>query len=298
MRSPYPLAVLTAVLMLAACNGSDRFTAIIGGEEGRLDLAITDAPVDGVSKVSVRFIGVELQPTTGDRVRIDFDAAQLIDLYALRGGFTRLLLHDHPVPAGGYQWLRLLVQADRDSLDSFVETSSGALLPLHIAGGELHFDGGFELPRNELSELIVDVDLRRALLRPALEHYLLRPALRLIDARDAGSLGGEIASSYLSDVRCGDPGGNAVYVYSGFGIIPDDIDGGPADPVTTAEVIFDHPTNAWRYEVPFLTAGAYTVAFTCQADLDDPDRDDPTLLFSRTAESTVSAGFHSELNFL
>ncbi|HBS41506.1 MAG TPA: hypothetical protein DEA26_02410, partial [Oceanospirillales bacterium] len=42
-----------------------------------------------------------------------------------------------------------------------------------------------------------------------------------------------------------------------------------AEPLATGSVATD-----LTYEISYLTPGSYTVALTCQADLDDPENDD------------------------
>jgi hypothetical protein len=52
----------------------------------------------------------------------------------------------------------------------------------------------------------------------------------------------------------------------------------------------------YRYKAAFLEAGDYTVAFTCDAGLDDPATDD-ALGFSGAATVVVSAKTETAHNF-
>jgi hypothetical protein len=87
-----------------------------------------------------------------------------------------------------------------------------------------------------------------------------------------------------------------VYVYEGSDVTPDDIDTdvNTSDPVTTATVKPDNGT--YSYQAGYLEAGSYTVAFTCDAAVDDPAIDD-TLTFSGPTTVSVTAGAHTVHNF-
>ena len=98
--------------------------------------------------------------------------------------------------------------------------------------------------------------------------------------------------------------GNAVYVFAGAGVTPDDIDGVAPEPLTIAEVQYDAESGRYGYAAPFLAPGSYTVAFTCQAasdavpDVENPgaDVDDP-LAFSAGVDATVVADEVTTVDF-
>jgi hypothetical protein len=87
----------------------------------------------------------------------------------------------------------------------------------------------------------------------------------------------------------------AVYVFSGAGITPDDIDGIAPDPVSTASVKLDN-MGVYRYKAAFLEAGSYTIAFTCNAAADDPTVDN-ALTFTGTTTVSVTANNTMTHNF-
>ena len=64
-----------------------------------------------------------------------------------------------------------------------------------------------------------------------------------------------------------------MYVFEGS-VSPDDIDNDGVEPVTTALVSYNANSTSYEYEVGFLMAGDYTVAFTCNTDAEDVDVDD------------------------
>jgi hypothetical protein len=109
--------------LLVACGGG-------GGSSstGTLNLGLTDASVDDAKAVVVEFTGVQLQSAGGDRIDHDFideltgdPAPRLIDLMALTGGTTELLLDGVTLNAGRYNWVRLKVNAERGVIDSYID---------------------------------------------------------------------------------------------------------------------------------------------------------------------------------
>ena len=88
--------------------------------------------------------------------------------------------------------------------------------------------------------------------------------------------------------------GNAVYAYSGADITADDI-GSAVEPLTTALVSLNDESGLYEYEIGYLSAGEYTIAFTCQANL-ETDADD-AIVFVGATNNTVVAGEQAEHNF-
>jgi len=90
----------------------------------------------------------------------------------------------------------------------------------------------------------------------------------------------------------------AVYVFS-RGDAVDDVDG-TSDPVTSAKVTND---GIYAYTVAFLPEGDYSIAFTCDADIDNPAKDadaDPTdgpVDFIGETSVTITAGKTTGHNF-
>ncbi len=106
------------------------------------------------------------------------------------------------------------------------------------------------------------------------------------------ALEGEVDSSLID--RAGD---NRVYVYAGT-VAPDDYDGDAGDPVASARVTLDFGACTWYFGFPTLAAGVYTIAFTNEAQNDDPATDDlldfagsttVNVVDNQTASSNIAA---------
>jgi hypothetical protein len=207
-----------------------------------------------------------------------------------------VILDNAVLPAGDYQWVRLNVEADCDvNDDSYIEINSTEY-SLWIPSGDqsgLKLVRGFHLPAEGVTDFTIDFDLRKSVNFPegkgnCRDNYKLKPALRIVNNTEVGSIAGTVDPDLFDDPPPTCTGGNAVYVFQGHGITPDDIGPTAPDPVTTAMVKLDD-NNDYVYRASFLNAGNYTVAFTCQADGDDPGSDDP-IAFQGTENVSVTAG--------
>lgn len=92
------------------------------------------------------------------------------------------------------------------------------------------------------------------------------------DAVTQGTVTGIVDARLIASMEC--TGGKAVYVFEGHDVSPDDIDRNEPNPVKSAPVAYDSVSRKYRYTVAPLSEGNYTLAFTCQADMDSPLEDD------------------------
>ena len=301
------LAVAGAAVWIAGCGsgGGGAGSTPTEPATGILNIALTDAPVDEVSVVNVQFTGVTLKPASGDEIEFVFDAPKDFDLLTLTGGLTAELLSDTEVPAGGYNWVRLAVNAEFDNVfDSYAMKSTGEEIELRVPGGSqngLKLVSGFTVTENQSTHLVIDWDLRKALSDPLGQPgYHLRPALRVTDLAQFGTLSGNVAEALVTDANCTNDlvaqTGNAVYIYNGMTDTPGDIGDAENDPFTTATVTQDG-AGAYTYEINFLSVGEYTAAFTCQANDDVSDVDDDDIAFSLLQSFAIEDGVTTILDF-
>jgi len=279
-----------------------------------LNLGLTDAPVSGVTKVWIQFTGVEVKPVGGNAIDFMFSPEKGFDLLTLQGGTTATFLNGATIPAGQYEWVRLMV--DTSASASFVMDSTGGQHGLTIPSGAetgLKLIQGFTMPVGGAANFTVDFVLSKSLIAPQglSPDYLLKPVLRLVDNTQVGTISGTFTASTLSNpsnTNC-TTRPPVVYVYAGGGVTPDDIfnppmtDTDPAvgpQPLTTATAALNS-MNDYAYSVAFLPAGSYTVAFTC--DPDDPSIDesaanpDPIHFVVYPTAVMVTANMTSMVNF-
>lgn len=278
-------------LLLAACGGDENHT-------GQLSVQMTDAPVDEAEAVVIQFTGIEVQGADGGRHRFAFNPVKTLDLLTLQNGNAAPLLAPVTLPAGQYSWMRLLVQAEYDGVFDSTITINGNQHELWVPSGSesgLKLNRGFVVPQGGLAAFTLDFDLRHSIVQPVGQPgYHLKPVLRMVNTASVGSIAGNVDSALVASACSGDALG-AVYVYSGAGVMLDDMDGDGGDPLSSTNVGIG--PGAYVYKAAFLSPGFYTVAWTCAAASDNPETSED-LIFFGTATLTVSSGQTTTYNFL
>ncbi len=318
---PAHRAILLAVCAAAGCSGGGNGSAggsagASTGVNGNLTLQLADAPATDASEIWIQITNVSLKPA-GDGAAIDFplNPPRLVDLMSLKTPADAVTLLDGvDVPAGRYNWLAMDVASkfDGSTADGYVLTKSGTEQELNVPSGRVRLVSGLTITADQATQFLVDWNAHMGLVRPPGHGggYMLRPAFRVVDMTQYGTLSGTVATSTITDANnncqaddAGDLGvGNLVYVYAGKGVTPDDIDGNAPDPVATLEVA-QNQAGDYAYKA-LLSPGDYTVAFTCQAGNDNPDTDDTTgdpatdkVNFSAGVDVTIDTGKESTVNF-
>lgn len=321
------MSPLLLPLALAACGGGGGG----GGADlnGVLNLSVTDSPVDEATNVLVEFTGVELKQVEGASQSYDLSGDSLsclgwlngdspsatpdgeptircIDLLALNGGASELILDGVTVPAGDYNSIRLAVNAARGELDSIFVDVIGGWHSLYIPSGEqsgLKLNSTYSIGPGGENDFVIEFDLRKSVNNPeGFEDYRLKPSLKLMENSRTGIVFGEVDSLLVTADTCenGDMHdmGNVVYVFEGD-VEPIDYQGEATDPFMSGMVKADEQ-GIYRYRVAFLPEGIYTLAFTCQGvsdRLEEPDE----IAFSPEPPTTrvieVSPGSEQEVSF-
>ena len=297
MRAAISAAI--SMMVLSACGGGGG-----GGETGRLSLAVTDAPVDDASSVVVQFSGVAFkrEGASAEAVQNLSPSPRQLDLLQYQGGRAALLLDGVTLPAGEYQWIRLIVDNEPGVRDSYISLTGGQECELRVPSGAesgLKLMRGFTLPADGSVALTVDFDLRKSIHAPpglrggdCAVGYIMRPTLRLVDDADVGAIAGHVAGELITDECL-----PKVYVFSGAAVTPDDLEeanGADADPLVVAGVAIENGSTAHPYRAAFLPPGPYTVAFTCD---DDDAAADETLVFSGAQSVTVQTNLIATADF-
>lgn len=292
------------LLGLAACGGG-------GGDSpdanGRVNLSITDAPIDDATSVVVQFSAVAFKRAGSDVevVKELVSSPRQLDLLQYQQGRAALLLDGVTLPAGSYEWVRLIVDNQPNVRDSYITLTTGQECELRVPSGAesgLKLNRGFTLPADGSVALTIDFDLRKSIHAPpgqqgstpdCTQAYLMRPTLRIVDDANVGAITGQVDST-LATAECLPK----VYVFSGSDVVVDDIEESDAapdvDPVVVAGVDVENGSTAYRYHAAFIPPGAYTVAFTCS---DDDPTDDDVLTFLAPQNVTVQANLISTADF-
>jgi len=296
-KSFYILLSYAVIVALSACGSDSNSTATAGRNgptPGTLTINITDAPVDNVQEVWVQFTGLSIKPAGGKVIDFTFDTVKNINLLALQGELSTFLIDKAVIPSGGYNWIRLNVNAENDgNTDTYIKLNDGSVHELWIPSNRqsgLKIITRFEVSANGNLDLMLDFDLRKSIVLNK-GNYKLRPTLRMVKTRDTGNIRGTIDSALLTATNCSDidpATGNAVYLFTGTDITPNDVNSVSPGPLTSASIKLNETNGNYRYIIGYVPEGEYTLAFTCQADLDDPDVNDD-IAFGFTSSVTVTA---------
>jgi len=272
------LLIAAALLSVTACGGGSTETG-----SAQMKLSVADAPVDGAQAVVVKFTGVELTGNSGSPVTINFAQPKSIDLLN-DGGTASAVLFNQPIPAGKYGQIRLMVVADGDPSNSYITLSDGTMHGLQVPSGSesgYKLVSGFTVGSSGVVDYTIDFDLRKDLTCPAGQSpvCILKPADRLIDNTKVGNIQGVVSNTLIPD-GCS-PG---VYLYSGTVTAPEDMNSSGQASDTNLPISSKVPVATsqppYYYQFTFLAPGSYTVAFTCQAAADDPDKADSAVSFA------------------
>jgi Domain of unknown function (DUF4382) len=274
------LGLLAATLFgLAACGGSGSGA----GNMSQMTLAVGDAPVDGAQAVVVKFTSVELTPDNGSPVDVTFAPPKSIDLLN-ESGMASAVLFSQPIPAGHYGQIRLMVAADGNPSNSYITLSDGTMHGLMVPSGSetgLKLVTGFTVPSSGVVDYSIDFDLRQAITCPPGQApaCILKPVERLVDNTTVGNIQGQVSATLVAATAGCTPG---VYLYSGTVTAPEDMNStAPATDINqplASKVPIANSQPPYYYQFTFLPPGSYTVAFTCQAALDNPDQADTTVV--------------------
>jgi hypothetical protein len=298
MHARIGVSLLAAgTLILAGCGGGGNSDAT-----GIISFSMTDAPVDEADMVVIAMTEFEFKPVDGPSFRVPVTAAgRQLNLLDFTNGKNAMIIDEEEVPAGEYEWLRIFF----DMGASYVRLEAdGATYPLFMPSGAqtgYKLVSGFTVPVNRAVSYILDFDLRKSLIAPRglrgpsgePRTFLLKPAVRIMNAQETGGVFGVVASELLfeapgNDEVCAEGGGNAVYAFEGFGADPL-----AAPPLVTDIVDFNTTTGESEYHLMYLLPGNYTLAFTCGSSADDGVAETyplDGLEFSELIEVTVVSG--------
>lgn len=274
------LALPWLCLALAAC-------------EARVNVELGTTDLDGVSAVRVALEGVDLLDQNGELRTLDSGSDDVFDLRDLTDGQSLVLIDSAEIEATSYTGIRLRF-ADSGHR---IELEDGTEAALSIDSTAAFADLDVEVGEDETATVLATLDLRFSLQQDS-GTYTLTPVLRAIDADSAASLSGTVNADAVEAASCRQGrvvgAGVAVYLFDRDADSLIDYRRDRSGPIASARV--QSSGSAYFYDLPNLAPGAYTLAWTCEADADAPDTDDG-LSFQSSAPVTLTAGEAQVLDF-
>jgi hypothetical protein len=288
----------------------------VSSKDPAFSLRLTDAPIDNMVAVVLSFTEIQVHNAKNQVSTYRFDIPRSVNLLALQGSKTADLLINMPLDDGDYHDIRLLV--DNAPMANYVDLGAGGLVELEIIDGSttgIMIEEEFSVTNSRPASLVLDFDLRQSVKLGITGKYEYEPEIRLISQGDSGHIRGKVDPALLSSApQCSDNDVdtfNAVYVFNGHNAKLDDIDqtkkskkpkkpkkskkapksakatSSYKGPITTTVVKYDGTSMTYMYEAAFLPPGKYTVAVTCNADLEDLDKGGDNLRFFGVRNATV-----------
>ena len=181
---------IVLAFLLGGCSGGSSETSSGAGESsdtsldggsssvttssdplGTLTIYLTDAPTDEVSSVNVYITGLTVKRSGASVERFSNDVG-LIDLLTLRN--SSLLMAEKNVRAGDYEFIRVELDQSRSNV---IDKSTGETLPLKIPSEEIKVHGGFVVPTGGFTNIVLDFDADKSLVKLGNGNWLLKPVI-------------------------------------------------------------------------------------------------------------------------
>ena len=152
-------------------DGGNSSVTSSGDPLGTLSVYLTDAPTDEVSSVNVYITGLTVKRSGASVERFSNDVG-LIDLLTLRN--SSLLMAEKNVRAGDYEFIRVELDQSRSNV---IDKSTGETLPLKIPSEEIKVHGGFVVPTGGATNVVLDFDADKSLVKLGNGNWLLKPVI-------------------------------------------------------------------------------------------------------------------------
>ncbi|PCJ20937.1 MAG: hypothetical protein COB04_03455 [Gammaproteobacteria bacterium] len=286
---------LICPFLLSSC---DKNGVKVDNSQGTISISVTDAPIDDAIEVNLTFTGISIKPTGQFPYDVLFTEPLTLNMLNYQGDNAEPVIEDFGLQAGEYDYVRLNIDLD----GSNIVTSEGTFpfivpflslakrnLQLFFTEDSLLYTKRFTVTGSQNIDFIVDIDLRKSIYESDGLAYNFIPSTRTLIRSNVGSITGSLATSLVDGGSCSEgTAGKSVYVFAGSNASAQDIQGNRSDPFTTANITGDS-SSGYTYTVGFVRAGRYTVAFTCNADIDNINFANP-VEFLADENVTVTAG--------
>ena len=180
------LSFFTAALFVFSCSDS---TSPETGQ-GQLKITMVDSPA-GYDEVNIVVTRVEVHKAdagSNDGWFVINNTTATYDLLLLRNGAS-VVLGDHPLDAGRYTQIRLIIGTGSNVV------VDGVTYPLEIPSGEqtgVKLNHSFVIEDGLLYELLLDFDAERSIVVTGNGQYKLKPVIRVNPVVISGTISGKI----------------------------------------------------------------------------------------------------------
>lgn len=260
------------------------------GCKSKLDADLAADATDAYRSVKVSIGGIELQRDDDTTETLDRSDVGTPDLTQFDNGISFALITNASLKKDTFTGVKIL----------FKDTDS-SVIPEPEDGGTVTTDPQqldtpeddqeftpvkLKIKSNKNTAILIAMDLRLSVIHKIDDTYQLQPILRAVQSGDEAEIRGNVANSFIDGSNC--DVGKAVYVFPGKDVNPE---GGSVQPIATA------PISGGHYTVPFLPAGDYTVAVTCDGETQNGPAINGQQFDSETHNTTLDDGDIDDVDF-
>ncbi len=197
LKSLAATLLIIPTLMFTSCD-DDNSNELDGTGTARLEA--TDAAVDAENITGVFLSVDEAQFMANGQIQnsIMFESPKEFNLMDYQNGET-YILGETELEAGAYDEIRLILTS---SNQAYVKYLNGSTDEIKVPSGSTSgykIMGDFEIMANGMTELVLDVDLRKALVKKGNGEFNLRPTARLITKSATGMIQGTVDEDNMDD---------------------------------------------------------------------------------------------------
>lgn len=243
--------LIIPTLIFTSCD-DDNSNELDGTGTARLEA--TDAAVDAENITGVFLSVEEAQFIANGQIQnsITFDSPKEFNLMDYQNGET-YILGETELEAGAYDEIRLILTS---SNQAYVKYVNGTKDQIEVPSGSTSgykIMGDFDVMANSMTELVLDVDLRKALVKRGNGEFNLRPTARLITKSSAGMIKGAVDEDNMQDA-------DKVVVYA---YLEGTFQDSEMDEPTEGNARFENSVNS---AVASKLNGNFTLAFMPEGD--------------------------------
>ncbi len=251
---------VVAVMGLSSCSDDEDPSF-----KGKANVKATDAAVDAENVSAVYLAVDEVQATANGQSKtiVKFDTPKKFNIMAYQNGAT-YFMGEGDLDAGTYSDLRFITST---STDSYVEMKDGTTKTLDIENGSTtgyKIQGAFEIAANATTNLVADIDLRKALVTMSDGTFKLRSTARVVVEENTGKIKGKVSGSTDASKRL------VVYAYE-KGTFDSSEENAPVEGRTRYEGSINSAIVAedGSYTLAFMEEGEYEIIVASYTNQDN-----------------------------
>lgn len=249
---------------------------------GKATFKVTDAAVDAEQVSGVYLSVSEIQAKSNGELRtiMTFDTPKEFDVMAYQNGETYLLGEGELEP-GSYSDFRFIISG---ASDSYLMMKDGTRENLEIPSGATSgykLKGTVDVAANMTTELVADIDLRKALVTTGEGTFKLRPTARILMEENTGTIKGEVSGTLQSSEKL------VVYAYE-KGVYNSSEEDTPSEGETRFEGSVNSAVVAedGSYTLAFMESGEYELVVASYTNQDE----DNDLEYAGRLNASISIG--------